>query len=127
MDAATAAEKINAVHFMPGWDFEAMPAPGYAGAADAVRMRVLIDTHNSNRECALAGYPASTEITVAPETAFDAGALRSEDELYALLIKWAQEVFEHEAREFLRVGEDMDAPFHPHKDSGNARWSSVTR
>lgn len=124
MDAATAAQKINEVHFMPGWDFEAMAAPGYAGAPEAVRMRALIETHNSDRECALNDYPE--EITIAPETAFDASQIHDERELYALMIKWAQEIFEHEAREFLRVGKDMQAPFHPHREAGRKAWTEVT-
>ena len=29
----------------------------------------------------------------------------------------------HESREFYRVGDDMDAPFHPHKDQGERNYT----
>ena len=125
MDRIKASELINALHFMPGWKFEARPDYNWAGPeTGVVAVRALIDTVNSDREDALKGYPE--KITIAPEMRFDASATRDGYELYAHILIWAQEVWMHEAREFLRVGDDMQAPFHPHRLEGRENWASVT-
>lgn len=121
MDARTAVAEINSIHFMPGWRISARLTPGdtWTWAPDRVRVTCEVDTVNSDRDMAIKGYPE--EITIAPSMVIDAHNISSRDELYAGILGWLVEIFTHEAREFLRVGDGMDAPFHPHKAEGDAR------
>jgi len=118
MDTTKAAELITAVHFMPGWRFEAVPLWG-----DKVWVTAVIDTVNSDRENALRGYPQ--QVTIAPDTIFPVGNVKSENMLYAALLGWAVELWTHEAREFLRIGDAMDAPFHPHRPEGTVNLKAA--
>lgn len=121
MDAHKASELINSLHFMPGWEFHATVIPQIWDDVPAqLKVELWVDTVNSNREMALQDYPQ--EITIAPSMAINPKGIHSENELYAGLLMWAGEVFMHEAREFLRVGDDMQAPFHPHKSEGDTAW-----
>lgn len=127
MDAAVAVQKINAVHFMPGWRVRAEvvnPAPLWSeDGYDIVRITAEVDTVNSDRADALRGYPE--RITITPSTKASVRDVHTEDELYAGVLAWLREVWTHEAREFFRVGPTMRAPFHPHRADGNARWDRV--
>lgn len=126
MDAHTASDLINSLHFMPGWEFRARTLPAmWPGEPEVVRAELLIDTVNSDREDALLGYPE--KITVAPSMTFYPGEVKSKEELYAGLLIWARECWTHEAREFLRVGDDMQAPFHPHKETGEVAWNAALK
>ena len=119
MNTQTAAQKINELHFMPGWKLRAVPM--WRGT---VYVSCEVDTYNSNREQALRGYPQ--RITIAPDTLMDISSVDADEELYAQVLAFALEVFTHEAREFFRVGDDMQAPFHPHRPEGEAAWERTT-
>ncbi len=124
MESTEAAKIINNLVFMPGWTFEAAPMDaeecsleGIPFVGNPVRVTHVIKTHNSNRECARDGY--RDEITIAPTMAFPAEAMESRDDVMAYIYAACNDVFQHEAREFLRdPARDYAAPFHPHRPEG---------
>lgn len=122
MDARTAVAEINSIHFMPGWRVSAHPL--YSGS-NVVVVTCEVDTVNSDQDMAVQGYPQ--KITIAPTMVIDPQDIRSKDALYAGILGWLVELFTHEAREFLRVGNDMEAPFHPHKAEGDRRLAAAVR
>lgn len=118
MDVRTAVDLINGIHFMPGWRISAE-----RWGINSIRVTCEVDTVNSDRENALRGYPE--QITLNPSIIIMPLQISSADELYAGILGWISELFLHEAREFLRVGPNMEAPFHPHKAEGDARFAAA--
>jgi len=123
METASAVELINDIHFMPGWRISA--ELNWWSRGRLVEVTCEVDTVNSDRDMALRGYPQ--KITIAPSMVINPADVSDADELYAGILGWLVELFTHEAREFLRVGNGMEAPFHPHKAEGNARLASAVR
>lgn len=121
MDAQTAVELINEIHFMPGWRVSA--ELDWWSSSRLVTVTCEVDTVNSNRDMALQGYPQA--ITIAPVMTIDPAQFTDADVLYVGILGWIVDVFKHEAREFFRVGNDMEAPFHPHKPEGDARLAAA--
>lgn len=121
MDARTAVELINEIHFMPGWRVSA--ELDWWSMDRLVKVTCEVDTVNSNQDMALEGYPQA--ITIAPAITIDPREYRNADMLYVGVLSWIVDVFKHEAREFFRVGNDMEAPFHPHKPEGDARLEAA--
>jgi hypothetical protein len=114
MDAYTAVRLLADVHDQPGWEH-------YAGALDAgtIRLTLTFPMRDSSREYAPAGYPVRG--TGMPQ--FDiAVADLDEMGLYRAFADAEIDAVTHEIREFLRVGTDYWAPFHPHRREGTRRW-----
>jgi hypothetical protein len=121
MDAQRAAELINGISYRPGWKIEAHYLPGLP----FVLVQAYVRTVNSNRELALKGYPE--EIVLGPDTIIDAELYATPEDLYRRILDWIIGLEVHEAREFFRVGDDMDAPFHPHREECQRAWERTAR
>lgn len=130
MRQSEAVAIIRDLVFMPGWTFEASvmserecDLAGVPFEGGPVRLTHVIQTLNSNREDARQGYPE--EITIAPSGVIPAEALDTRDEVIGVVLASALDVFQHEAREFLRdTGRDFCAPFHPHRPEGEKLFNS---
>lgn len=120
MEAREAVRLINDVSFKPGWK---IMAEVFLPGLPMVAVTAHVDTVNSDRDNALNDY--AEEITIAPDTMFDASEINTPDELYAQLLAWLIRLEIHECREFFRVGARKDAPFHPHKREGEQRWNAL--
>jgi metal-sulfur cluster biosynthetic enzyme len=121
MEATQVTEVISKIHFMPTWEFDSMTMD-----ADLVMVRAVWDTVNSDQDQARLGYPQGVSLEralmVHPQD------YATENDLHAALITWLIEIMIHESREFFRVGDEMAAPFHPHRYEGESLWSQyVTR
>lgn len=114
MNTTTTIAFLNRLHFMPSWNFDAFVL------GEDVYLSVTWDTVNSNREQAVKGYPQL--VTLERAALIHPSAYTTEDELSAAVFTWLMEIMVHEGREFLRVGDDMRAPFHPHRPEGKRNW-----
>lgn len=118
MEAQRAADLINKISYRPGWEITAHVA---LGGFPYLIVSATLHTPNSDRDNALKGYPRW--ITVgSPDLVIDADRYATPEELYRRIFDWIMSLEIHEAREFFRVGDRMDAPFHPHREDGNAAW-----
>lgn len=120
MDAFKAAGLVNDCQFRPGWRFFSTPLNGHELA-----LFVEIDTVNTDRDKAQRGYPEL--ITIAPSTLLEVGDCTTEEDVYRVLFDGLQKIDQHEAREFFRVGNNLDAPFHPHRPEGRDAWARTER
>lgn len=128
MDANTAMDLINGrMHYKPGSRITAMPSYlsqmadllGMPEWRNVIEVTVAMDTVNTDQDMALRGYPE--KITVAPSCEIDVTHM-TPDALAARVMAFIIEAEIHEAREFFRVGDDMHAPFHPHRVEGAQAW-----
>jgi hypothetical protein len=116
MRATECAALINDVIYRPEWTIKA------TAVDDQVEISFLINTVNTDRECAREGY--QEERTLNPGNVLDPSLLASRYDVYAVLMAMIMELELHEAREFLRVkSDDFNAPYHPHRAEGNRAWS----
>lgn len=118
MDKKTALDFFNTLHFMPGWSFDA-----FALSESMLAVQAGIETVNSNRDQALQGYPQ--HVVLGRRAMIYLDEYETEDDLAEAVFAWLYEILTHEAREFLRVGPDMRAPFHPHRPEGERAWSDL--
>lgn len=121
MDAQRAAELINKISYRPGWKIEAH----YLSGLPFVLVQAYVDTVNSDRDQALKGYPQ--KIVLGPDTVIDADLYGTPEEIYRRILDWIIGLEVHEAREFFRVGPDMHAPFHPHREECERAWERTAR
>lgn len=117
MSAAQAADVINGVVYKPGWLIQA--TPWTERHQDAVKVHFEYPAYNSSQP---PYFPEA--ITARADFGLLAGDCPDSTVLLAKLLGLILMVEEHEAREFLRIGPDHDAPFHPHRRDGIARWAS---
>lgn len=122
MNAQRAVELINKISYRPEWEISAHLM---AAGLPYVFVTARVHTVNSDRDQAIKGYPE--KIILGPDTMIDAELYDTPDDLYGRILDWIIGLEIHEAREFLRVGDDMRAPFHPHRPEGQAAWDRVMR
>jgi hypothetical protein len=120
LSVADAVTLINSVVFLPDWTFTAEPFT--KRFQDAVKIRVNYAARNSDRPEAPeyntwipGGARAEFVIQVTD-------CLGPDDVMRKLLTEVIMPIFEHEAREFLRYPDSLDAPFHPHRWDTMAAW-----
>jgi hypothetical protein len=121
---ADAVAMINDVSYRPEWKISARAATAYErmGNDDLVVVSFLIDTVNTDRECAREGFPERR--TLNPENIVDVSPLNDAADVHAVLMAMILELELHETREFFRVkSDDFNAPYHPHRLSGDQAWS----
>jgi hypothetical protein len=129
MDTQQAIDLVNnELHYRPGTRFHAVRSilaqisemfPRETTISREIVISLGMETFNSDQDMALKGYPE--RITVAPSLTVDVATLTREQLIDRVMV-FIGEVELHEAREFFRVGSAMDAPFHPHRESGQAAW-----
>lgn len=117
MDTAKAVELINDIHLMPGWSLSAVSAYPMPGT---VQVTCTIETVNSNQDMSKRGYPH--HITITPGILFPVSDYPDAERLEYEVLSWVLSLMEHELREFFRVGADRVAPFHPHRQDGDAAY-----
>jgi hypothetical protein len=121
MTVARMCEQIGAIHYRPGWSFK---ATDYTKRFEqGCQVTVRFPAPNTNQDLAKLGYPQMIDV----EANFVlrlCDCATTEDLCYQILEIIAQ-VDRHEAREFLRVGTDFEAPFHPHRLDGMARYARL--
>lgn len=137
MKASEVIETLSTLSYKPGWTFEAetyreesMSLVDLILAGDSARgadvlFRVTCHTVDTNQDCALRGY--DTPKVLEWKEPLRASNYSSREELLASIFGWLMMTELHESREFFRVGKDMGAPFHPHREEGNALWARVMR
>ncbi len=121
MRVDTACTIINEqLVFAPGWKIEAEAFTHRFEAA--LRIKVEYPACATEREEAASGYPRTIQTGGAwvlylhcdsPETL-----------LRELLQQIILPIYEHEAREMLRLKPTFWAPFHPHRTEGMERWGN---
>lgn len=116
-----AIDIVNKTTFRPGWRWSARP--GYYSWQIIVSIELdTVDTSAPGRD----GSYTVPRVLAWPHT-IDVRRMDSPEELLYRLLLEVQETQEHEDREFLRYwdGQAWVAPFHPHRELGNAKWHSV--
>lgn len=115
-----AVNLINTVVFLPEWTITAESFT--KRFQDAVKIHVVYEARNSDRHEAPAyanwipgGARADFVIHVADCSTPD-------DLMRKLITDVIMPIQEHEAREFLRYPDTLDAPFHPHNYSTMQAW-----
>ncbi len=112
MDAREAARWINnEFHYKPGWTITAV-SDLYLGLGMIVRFG--FSTVNSDRQYALQGYPKALDGLV--ETYLETWTIEDYKQLRNDVVGFIVQLELHEVWEFVRIGKEMEAPFHPHKD-----------
>lgn len=115
-------ELIHSMHYRPGWTFT---ATDYTKRFEqGCQVTVTFPAPNTNRDLATVGYPV--EITVEVNFVVRLCDCATEDDLWFQMLGIVASIDMHEAREFLRVGSDYDAPFHPHRLEGMALFARKT-
>lgn len=119
MQVSTAVELIHQLIFFPGFEFKAYDhTDRFEGS---VRVRIEYDAWNTNRETLRAGQYTETIKTYA-EFPLMVEDVSDEAVLYRRLMVVLMRLYEHEAREALRVRGTLWSPFHPHRIGGMRRW-----
>lgn len=122
MQITTAVELIHQLVFFPGFEFKAVDHTNrFEGT---VKVRVEYDAWNTNRET-LRDDHYTEKIHTFAEFPLMVEDLDDEVMLYRRLMIVLMRLYEHEAREALRVKATQWAPFHPHKVNGMRRWLST--
>lgn len=121
MDAKLAAELINAVVFMPEWEFSAEPNARFENCITVnvtyQARRSEVDQAPAYRTWIPGGARAGFVFTV--DQCADADAV-----CRLLIEKVIMPIQLHEAREFLRLPGSLIAPFHPHRADGMRAWGT---
>lgn len=114
---------LNALVYRPGWTFGAYTLNGWEAdlmGGDVV-MAVSCSTVDTDREHARNGYDKSK--TLGFHEVLRASDYPDREALLSAIFGWLMAVELHESREFFRVkSDDYAAPFHPHREDGNAAW-----
>lgn len=124
MNKSQVVELLSNLAFKPGWTFEAREIHSYewwhAPTTDVIFM-MTCETVDTDRQYACKGYPERK--TLDWELAVSSDKYDTEDELLRSVFDLLMDIELHESREFFRQkNENWEAPFHPHKMEGNARW-----
>jgi len=119
MQVSTAVELIHQLVFFPGFEFKATDHTNrFEGS---VKVRVEYDAWNTNRETLTDGQ-YTEKIKTYAEFPLMVEDLNDEVMLYRRLMRVLMRIYEHEAREALRVRGTSWSPFHPHRVGGMRRW-----
>lgn len=115
MDAWKAASLINEnVSYKPGFRIRA--TPNRDGAVMLSCEAVVADSSRYQAPGYRSPIIASSRSTV------NVGACSDETEVYAKVLKFLIEMEIHESREFFKVGNDYEPPFHPHTYEGKRNF-----
>ena len=126
MDKIECASLLDSLTYRPGWTFTARPLARWeaamAGWGDCdVVFTMTCDTVNTDRDCAVKGYPEKKELDW--ELPVTSASFTDRDALLRAVFDLLMVIELHESREFFRIkSEDYAAPFHPHREDGNALW-----
>lgn len=123
MQVSTAVELIHTLIFFPGFEFKA--ADHTDRFEGSVRVRVEYDAWNTNRETVTDGH-YTEQIRTYAEFPIMVEDVADEHVLYRRLMGCLMRLYEHEAREALRVRGTQWAPFHPHRVGGMRRWLATS-
>lgn len=119
MRVETACTIINEqLVFAPGWEITAEPFTNRFEAA--LRVNVVYPACATEREEADQGYPR--QITTGAKFVLYLYCDSPETLLRNLLEQVILPIYEHEAREMLRLKPTYWAPFHPHRTGGMEAW-----
>lgn len=123
MDKNDVAATLSSLSYRPGWTFGAYPLNGWEAdlMGGDVAFAVSCATVNTDREQARKGYPETR--TLAWQETLNASDYPDREALLSSVFGWLMMIELHESREFFRVkSDDYAAPFHPHREDGNAAW-----
>lgn len=110
---------IHSMHYRPGWTFKAVD---YTKRFEqGCQVTVTFPALNTNQDLAAVGYPVEFELEV--NFVIRVCDCATDDDLYFEMWSIIMQIESHEAREFLRVGNDYRAPFHPHRLEGMALFA----
>lgn len=117
METKEVVDTLSSLSYRPGWTFDAhLPFSG-----NLVIFEVTCRTVNTDRDCARKGY--SEPKVLAWQELLNADDYPDREALLSAVFGWLMAIELHESREFFRVkSEDYAAPFHPHREDGNAMW-----
>lgn len=123
MQVSTAVKLIHGLVFFPGFEFKAHDhTDRFEGT---VKVRVEYDAWNTNRETLVDDH-YTEQIHTYAEFPLMVEDLDDEVMLYRRLMVVLMRLYQHEAREALRVRGTQWSPFHPHKIGGMRRWKQTT-
>jgi len=117
----TALRLVHGLVFFPGFEFTAKDHTNRFEGTIMVQVNYV--AFNTDREAfhlSAGGY--DEQIKTRASFPIMVGDLESDARLYRRLMYCLDLLFMHEAREALRVGETLWAPFHPHHQDGMRRW-----
>lgn len=126
MDKHETAEMLASITYRPGWTFTASAVEPWeciirTGELGDVVFTMECETVDTDRQYAMEGYPQTK--TLDWSLPVDSAIFKDRDDLLRSVFEMLMSIELHESREFFRVGtEDMQAPFHPHREEGNQRW-----
>ena len=124
MQVHTALELINQLIFFPGFEFK---AHDYTDRFEgSVKVRVEYDAWNTNRETVKDEH-YTEQIRTYAEFPLMVEDINDDAVLYRRLMGVLMRLYEHEAREALRVKGTQWSPFHPHKVGGMRRWLQTSQ
>lgn len=119
MQVATAVELVHQLAFFPGFEFKAHDHTSrFEGT---IKVRIEYEAWNTNRETLEDGQ-YTEKIRTYAEFPLMVEDITDEAVLYRRLMVVLMRLYEHEAREALRVKGTLWAPFHPHRLGGMRRW-----
>lgn len=114
----SAINLVNSLRYFPGWKFTATDHTKRFEGTILIRVEYL--ACETGRENAREGYPE----TINTYATFPVVVADCDDvQLHAKILKALMKIYEHEAREALRVAPTYWAPFHPHNIDGMRRWN----
>jgi hypothetical protein len=123
MQVTTAVELIHSLIFFPGFEFKAHDhTDRFEGT---VKVRIEYDAWNTNRQT-LDDDQYTEKIKTYAEFPLMVEDIQDEAVLYRRLMTVLMRLYQHEAREALRVRGTLWSPFHPHRLGGMRRWRQTS-
>jgi hypothetical protein len=124
MKTQEAIDLVNSTIFRPGWQITARHyAYGYGYSPGKIEVHYRTETVDTSYPSTSGEYTVPR--TIANENVHDVEG-KTGDQLLRAILSDVRKMDEHEDREFLRVRQgngSWEAPFHPHTNEGDRRWS----
>lgn len=113
---------INEAAWRPGMRVHARPYRTYGSGGDYIEVSIGWDTYDSSVISDEGEY--TERAMIAPSGVMPVDDFQTSEELLYQVLRWVRDAQEHEDREFCRVKRDGKwvAPFHPHREDGNALY-----
>jgi hypothetical protein len=124
MNTQEAIDLVNSTTFRPGWKISARAYP-YSWSPGDTRIEVHYRTETVDTSYPDASGRYTRRIELANKNVHDVEG-KTGDQLLRAILNDVHRMDEHEDREFLRVRQgdgSWKAPFHPHTDEGDRKWS----
>jgi hypothetical protein len=118
MQVNTAIELVNSLVYFPRWKFTATDHT--ARFEGTILVRIDYPAYNTDRENARQNY--DEEIMTYATFPIIATTCDDVEHLLRKVMNALAKIYQHEAREALRVLPTYWAPFHPHNIDGMRRW-----